>query len=101
MYLRPIRKRRPNGQVEQTWALVESVRTARGPRQRTVAYLGDLAAEARCGIQAAATETRAFQPLILPRFRGQSVKRRADVRMRLAIGSLTLNGVVGDCTTLQ
>ena len=62
MYLRPIRKRRPNGKVEQTWALVESVRTARGPRQRTVAYLGDLAEEARRGVHAAATETTTYQP---------------------------------------
>lgn len=61
MYLRPIRKTRPNGSVEQTWALVEWVRTARGPRQRTVAYLGDLTEEARRGVQAAATETTTYQ----------------------------------------
>jgi hypothetical protein len=47
MYLRPIRKTRSNGQVEQTWALVESVRTARGPRQRVVSYLGNLTEEVR------------------------------------------------------
>jgi transposase len=62
MYLRPIRKTRPDGTVLQTWALVESVRTARGPRQRTVAYLGDLAEEVQRGVQAAATATRTYQP---------------------------------------
>jgi hypothetical protein len=41
MFVWPIRKKRPNGKVEQTWVLVESVRTARDLRQRTVAYLGD------------------------------------------------------------
>lgn len=66
MYLRPIRKTRPNGTVEQTWALVESYRTARGPRQRTVAYLGDLAAEARRGVQAAASGTATHHPALFP-----------------------------------
>ena len=46
MYLRPIRKLR-HGTLVEHWALVESYRTARGPRQRVVSYLGDLAAEAR------------------------------------------------------
>ena len=64
MYLRPIRKTRPNGTVEHTWALVESYRTARGPRQRTVAYLGDLAEEERRGVQAAASGTTAHQPAL-------------------------------------
>ena len=41
MFLRPNRRRR---QVEtyEYWTLVESVRTARGPRQRIVATLGKL-----------------------------------------------------------
>ena len=64
MYLRPIRKTRSNGTVEQTWALVESYRTARGPRQRTVAYLGDLAEEERRGVQAAASGTTTHQPAL-------------------------------------
>jgi hypothetical protein len=41
MYLRPcIRKK--NGKPHTYWALVESYRTARGSRQRLVAYVGDL-----------------------------------------------------------
>ena len=36
------------------WALVQSVRTARGPRQKIVAYLGDLDEAGRLGVQQAA-----------------------------------------------
>ena len=34
--------REKNGKRHAYWALVESYRTARGPRQRVVAYLGEL-----------------------------------------------------------
>jgi len=34
--------RQKNGKRHAYWALVESYRTARGPRQRVVAYLGEL-----------------------------------------------------------
>jgi len=37
------------------WELVESYRTERGPRQRVVAYLGDVAEAERLGIKQAAT----------------------------------------------
>ena len=53
MYLRPIRKLR-HGTLVEHWALVESYRTPRGPRQRVVSYLGDLAADVRAGVAAAA-----------------------------------------------
>ena len=42
MYLRR-HQRKKNGVSYQYWTLVESVRTARGPRQRTVATIGKLA----------------------------------------------------------
>ena len=41
MFLRRC-KRRKNGKSHSYWALVESYRTARGSRQRVVAYLGEL-----------------------------------------------------------
>lgn len=41
MFLRRC-KRRKNGKPHTYWALVESYRTARGSRQRLVAYLGEL-----------------------------------------------------------
>src|SRR5438105_11078132 len=41
MFLRRF-QRRKNGKVNSYWALVESYRTAKGSRQRVVAYLGEL-----------------------------------------------------------
>ena len=57
-----MRKKRANGKIEQTWALVESVRTERGPRQRVVSYLGNLAEEMRQGVRHAAMGTATDQP---------------------------------------
>src|SRR5580698_9029007 len=42
------------GKRHSYWTLVESVRTARGPRQRVVAYLGDLDESGRLGLRDAA-----------------------------------------------
>ena len=41
MFLRRCHRRK-NGKRHAYWALVESYRTARGPRQRVVAYLGQV-----------------------------------------------------------
>jgi hypothetical protein len=43
------------------WQLVESYRTDRGPRQRVVAYLGDMDEPARLGVTAAAEEKPSSQ----------------------------------------
>jgi len=43
--------RKKNGKRHAYWALVESYRTARGPRQRTVAYLGRLDDSDRRGVK--------------------------------------------------
>jgi hypothetical protein len=76
MYLRPIRKKRPNGKLEQTWALVESVRTERGPRQRVVAYLGNMAEAVRQGVQ----ETLAGSPTYqLPLFTAPMAPKWVEV----------------------
>lgn len=56
MFLRP-HFRTVDGQRHAYWALVESVRTERGPRQRVVAYLGGLDAAGRLGVQQAADPT--------------------------------------------
>src|SRR5271157_43454 len=48
MFLRRF-ERRKNGKPHTYWALVESYRTAKGSRQRVVAYLGELAAEEQDG----------------------------------------------------
>jgi hypothetical protein len=53
MFLRPYFRRR-DGEREAYWALVESYRTQRGPRQRTVAYLGLMDEAGRLGVEQAA-----------------------------------------------
>ena len=53
MFVRPC-YRKKDGKRHAYWALVESYRTERGPRQRVVAYLGRLDEEGRLGVQQAA-----------------------------------------------
>lgn len=53
MFIRPC-YRNKDGKRHAYWALVESYRTERGPRQRVVAYLGRLDEEGRLGVQQAA-----------------------------------------------
>jgi transposase len=53
MFIRPC-YRQKNGRRHAYWALVESYRTDRGPRQRTVAYLGQLDEAGRLGVKRAA-----------------------------------------------
>ncbi len=53
MYLRKCPPTKRNGE-RVYWELVESIRTERGPRQRVVAYLGDVAEGRRLGVQEAA-----------------------------------------------
>ena len=48
MFLRRC-QRRKNGKCHTYWMLVESIRTARGSRHRTVAYLGDLKPDEQSG----------------------------------------------------
>ena len=50
MYLRRC-YRCKDGKRHAYWALVESYRTARGPRQRVVAYLGELDEQGRLGVR--------------------------------------------------
>ena len=53
MYIRKITIHK-DGKAHAYWALVESRRTARGPRQRVVAYLGAMDASGRLGVKLAA-----------------------------------------------
>jgi len=56
MFIRPC-YRKKNGKRHAYWALVESYRTDRGPRQRIVAYLGQLKETERRGVKHAAQGT--------------------------------------------
>jgi len=53
MYIRKV-TRKKDDKTHAYWALVESYRTERGPRQRIVAYLGEMDAAGRLGVQKAA-----------------------------------------------
>lgn len=62
MYLRRC-YRKKDGKRHAYWALVESQRTARGPRQRVVAYLGELNEAGRVGVrQRAEHRSDGWQP---------------------------------------
>jgi transposase len=52
---------RKDGKVHQYWALVESYRTERGPRQRVVAWLGEMDEAGRLGVEQAAEGASGFQ----------------------------------------
>jgi len=60
MFLRPC-YRKKNGKRHAYWALVESYRTARGPRQRVVAYLGQVEESTRRGVHRAAGKSKERQ----------------------------------------
>jgi hypothetical protein len=60
MYIRKF-TRQKDGKVHAYWALVESHRTTRGPRQRIVAYLGEIDASGRLGVKMAAEGKRVWQ----------------------------------------
>jgi transposase len=60
MYIRKFSTRK-NGAMHYYWALVESHRTARGPRQRTVAWLGEMDEAGRLGIRSAAENKKEHQ----------------------------------------
>jgi hypothetical protein len=54
--------RRKNGKRHAYWALVESYRAARGPRQRIISYLGEMDERGRLGVrQVAAGEGKRYQ----------------------------------------
>jgi len=93
MFLRPHRRQLKNGTCEEYWSLVESYRTARGPRQRVVSYLGDLAAEACAGVAAVAAGQRAYQPGLFDDSRPHRVEidlRSLRVERTVAFGGVWL-----------
>ena len=59
MYLRKCRSSKRKKEQDY-WQLVESYRTARGPRQRVVAYLGDIGQAEQLGVKQAAEEKKGY-----------------------------------------
>jgi len=60
MYLRRC-YRNKDGQRHAYWALVESYRSSRGPRQRVVAWLGAMDERGRLGVERCAEQRRSYQ----------------------------------------
>ena len=60
MFLRKIWVQK-DGKPHNCWALVESYRTERGPRQRVVSYLGEMDEGGRLGVENAAEVHPAIQ----------------------------------------
>ena len=60
MYLRKL-TRKKHGKEHIYWALVESYRSSRGPRQRIVTYLSDLDAAGRVGVKLGAEQQDSYQ----------------------------------------
>lgn len=60
MYLRKL-TRKKHGKEHVYWALVESYRSSRGPRQRIVTYLSDLDAAGRIGLKLGAERQESYQ----------------------------------------
>src|SRR5438445_11831132 len=86
MYLRRC-YRKKDGKRHGYWALVESPRSARGPRQRVVAYLGEMDAAGRLGIHqqaagAAAVAQRGLFRDVAPQWVEVDLKRIAVERKR-------------------
>ena len=77
MFIRPC-YRKKDGKRHAYWTLVESVRTPRGPRQRVVAYLGQMDAAGRMGVREAAAGSPGHQGRLgnepLPRWVSVDVK---------------------------
>ena len=71
--------RRKDGKRHAYWALVESYRTARGPRQRVVAYLDELDEQGRLGVEQAAQPEPWAQPDLFER---ESVAAWVEVDLR-------------------
>ena len=66
MYLRRC-YRRKDGKRHAYWALVESYRTNRGPRQRVVAWLGVMDEQGRLGVKRCAEKQPGYQPGLFTR----------------------------------
>jgi transposase len=60
MYIRKM-NRNKDGKRHEYWALVESYRTERGPRQRVVSWLGELDKAGRLGIEGVAQRRHGYQ----------------------------------------
>jgi hypothetical protein len=90
-----------DGKRRAYWALVKSLRTAKGPRQEVVAYLGDLDEAGRLGVQQAArgddpsAQQRALFDTPRPRYVEVDVSGVVVAGMRKFVGPLLALQLIG------
>ena len=97
IYIRPVRNKRSNGAVVEHWALVESYRTTRGPRQRVVSYFGNLTADVRMGVERTAANQQDYQPSLFDSTVPQKVEidlRSLRVERTAAFGGVWLGKIL-------
>src|SRR5207245_9596133 len=89
MYLRRC-YRRKDGKRHAYWALAESYRTSRGPRQRVVAWLGVMDERGRLGVKRCAEKQPGYQTVLFTRTEPEwvevAVARLRVVRCRNCVG---------------
>ena len=68
-----------NGQRKAYWALVESFRTEKGPKQRVVTWLGALDEAGRLGVLTELSEIRLVD-VVLPTDMGKEIRTRCITR---------------------
>ncbi len=94
MYLRRC-YRRKDGKRHAYWALVESYRTDRGPRQRVVAWLGVTDERGRLGVKRCAENNTAYQTGLFTRTEPEWVEvdvKRVRVERSRKFGGPWLGG---------
>ena len=85
MYLRRC-YRRKDGKRHAYWALVESCRTHRGPRQRVVAWLGVMDERGRLGVQRCAEKNPGYQTGLFTRAEPEWVGEGQFLALRFCRG---------------
>jgi|SRR5579863_4146957 len=76
MFLRKVSKYK-DGKFHRYWALVQSYRTERGPRQRTVAWLGEVAEDSKLVLK-----TEGSAPTDQPELFSKQTAQRVEVNTK-------------------
>jgi transposase len=93
-----------DGKTHHYWALVESYRTERGPRQRVVAWLGEMDEAGRLGVESVAEGTPGFQQNLFEKTEPEWVEidvKRVRVENVVEFGGLWLGLELMHCLGLD
>ena len=103
MYLRK-KTIQKDGKLHHYWALVESYRTERGPRQRVVAWLGEMDEAGRLGVERVAEGAPGYQPNLFEKTEPEWVEvdvKRVRVENVVAFGGPWVGLEVMHCLGLD